>query len=185
MRFVSGLLALLLPLLVAAPLRAADDIEVRSASATLRGTVLEVAVRAAYPPDEELRTALEAGATVDLSMLVRIEKTSQYWFNETVLEQSLRRELSWNAPSQRYVLKAINSNEQQTFATFEEAMVAAGIVENWQVKLDQQLDPKATYEVGVRARLRRGRLPSALRALTTFWTRYWNRSEWYTWALPR
>ena len=184
MRLVSGLLALLLPLLVAAPLRAADDIEVRSASATLRGTVLEVTVRAEYPADDELRTALEAGATIDLGMLVSIEKTSQYWFNETVLEQSLRRELSWNAPSQRYVLKAINGNEQQTFATFEEAMVAAGIVENWQVQLDQQLDPKGTYQVGVRARLRRGRLPSALRALT-FWTRYWNRSEWYTWALPR
>ncbi len=184
MRLASGLLALLLPLIVAAPLRAADDIEVRAASATLRGMVLEVTIHAEYPPDEQLRAALEAGATVDFGLLVVIEKINQYWFNERVLETSLRRELSWNAPSQRYVLKDIASSEQRTFATFEEALVAAGRAENWPVQLDQQLDPAATYEVGVRARLRRGRPPTALRALT-FWTQYWNRSEWYTWVLAR
>jgi hypothetical protein len=184
MRLASGLLALLLPLMVAAPLRASDDIEVRAASAALRGTVLEVTMHAEYPADEELRAALEAGASVDLGLQVVIEKTSQYWFNEGVLEKTLRRELSWNAPSQRYVLKDTSSNEQQTFATFEAALLAAGTVESWPVQLDRQLDPKATYEISVRARLRRGRLPTALRALT-FWTRYWNRSEWYTWVLPR
>jgi hypothetical protein len=82
------------------------------------------------------------------------------------------------------VLKEIDSSEQQTFATLEEALVAAGTVDNWQVQLARKLDPRATYQVSVRARLRQGRLSSALRALT-FWTRYWDRSEYYTWALPR
>ncbi len=182
---MSGLLALLLPLIVAAPLRAADDIEVRSASATLRGPVLEITVHAEYPADEEIRKALEAGAIIDLGVQASLDKTSQYWFNENVLERSMRRELTWNAPSQRYVLKEIPGNEQRTFATLEEALLAAGTYENWQLQLDAALDPKARYEVSVRARLRQGRLSSALRALMTFWTRYWERSEWYTWALPR
>jgi hypothetical protein len=185
MRLVTGLLALVLPLLVAAPLRAADDIEVRSAAVVLRGEALEFTIRAEYPADDDMRAALEAGATVDLGMQASIDRTSQYWFAENVLKTSMSRELSWNAPSRRYVLKDIQSSEQQTFATLEEALVAAGTVDNWQVQLDGKLDPGASYEVSVRARLRQGRLSSALRALLTFWTRYWDRSEWYTWALPR
>ena len=184
MRLLSGLLALLLPLIVAAPLRAADDIEVRSASATLRGTVLEITVQAEYPVDDDMRKALEAGAIIDLGVQARLDRTSQYWFNENVLDKSMRRELTWNAPSQRYVLKETTGSEQRTFATLEEAVAAAGIYENWQVQLDAELDPKAKYEISVRARLRQGRLSSALKALT-FWTRYWERSEYYTWALPR
>jgi hypothetical protein len=184
MRLMSGLLALLLPLIVAAPLRAADQLEVRAASATLRGAVLELNIHAGYPVDEDMRKALEAGAIIELGVQARLDRTSQYWFNENVLDTSLRRELTWNAPSQRYVLKDTPGNEQRTFATLEEALVAAGHYEGWQVPLDEALDPKAKYEISVRARLRQGRLSSALKALT-FWTRYWDRSEYYTWALPR
>lgn len=183
MRLLSGLLALLLPLFVAAPLRAADDIEVRSASVAVHGSVLAFTIRAEYPVDESMRKALQAGAIIDFGMQASLDRTSQYWFSENLLETTRRRELNWNAPSQRYVLK--DGNEQQTFATLEEALVAAGTVDNWQVQLDGELDPKASYEVSVRARMRQGRLSSALRALT-FWTRSWpDRSEWYTWPLPR
>jgi hypothetical protein len=185
MRLVTGLLALVLPLFVVAPLCAADDIEVRSAAVALHVDILEFTIRADYPADEDMRAALEAGATVDLGMQASIDKTSQYWFDENVLKATMRRELSWDAPSRRFVLKDIASSEQRTFATLEEALVAAGTVDNWQVQLDKKLDPRASYAVSVRARLRQGRLSSALRALTTIWTRYWDRSEWYTWALPR
>lgn len=183
MKLLSALLALLLPLFVAVPLRAADDIEVRSATVVRHGEVLEFTIRATYPVDEEMRQALQAGAIIDFGMQARVDRTNQYWFNENVLEKTMRRELTWNAPSQRYVLKDISGTEQQTFATLEEALVAAGTIDNWQVPLDRQLDPKARYEVSVRARQRQGRLSSALKALT-FWTRYWERSEYYTWPLP-
>jgi hypothetical protein len=184
MRLLPGLLALLLPLILAAPLRAADGMEVRSASATLQGSTLQITVHAEYPADEEMRNALETGVTIEFSVEASLDRTSQYWFDENVLRRSTRRELTWNAPTQRYVLKETPGTEQRTFATLEEALVAAGTYENWQVELQSALDPKASYEISVRARMRQGRLSSALKALT-FWTRYWERSEWYTWALPR
>ena len=182
--FASCLLALLLPLVVALPAHAAEDIVVRSASVKVQGDVFELKVRSEFPVDEQLRTALTSGATVDLDLQVTVERKKRYWLDKQLVEDNLRRELFLNALSQRYVLKEIESGQQQTFATLEEALAAAGIVESWPVKVEPKLDPDATYEISVRARLRRGRVPSALRALT-FWTRYWNRSEWYTWTLPR
>jgi hypothetical protein len=179
----ASVLALLLPVVPAAALQAADAIQVRTASVAVHGNLLEFTARAEFPADGDMRDALAAGATVDLVLEVSVDRKIRYWLDENVLQNELRRELTWNAPSQRFVLRDLDSARQQTFAELEEALSAAGTVQNWQVHLDRQLDPDQIYEVGVRARLRRGRMPSALRALT-FWTRYWNRSEWYTWVLP-
>jgi hypothetical protein len=50
---------------------------------------------------------------------------------------------------------------------------------------ENELDAHATYEFSMQARLRRGRMPSTLKDLTS-WMRYWNhRSEWQSWTLHR
>lgn len=189
MRFVSGLFVLLLSLLAAAPLRAADDIELHSFSVGERGGKFEFSARAIVPADEEVRSALATGVTISLRLQALVEKKSKYWFDETVLDLKVNRELSWNALSERYVLR-YDSREpeggrQQTFATFEDALAAAGVVENWPIVAGSELDPESTYKFSMRASLRRGRMPSTLRDLT-FWTRYWNhRSEWQSWTLLR
>jgi hypothetical protein len=183
-KLAATLLVTVLPFVAAAPLCAADDILVQSASAELHDGVLEFTVRAQFPADEQTSTALMGGATVDLDVEVTVDLKNRFWLDEQLVEDNFRRELTWNAPSQRFVLRDVDSGHQRTFATLETALDAAGQVDRWQVPFTEQLDPGATYEVGVRGRLRRGRMPSALRALT-FWTRYWSRSEWYRWELPR
>lgn len=184
MKPASTLLALLLPFMAASPLHAADDIVVRSASAELHDGMLEFSIQAEYPADEQTSAALMGGATVDLDLQVTVDLKHDFWLDEQLVDDSFRRELTWNAPSQRFVLRDVDSGHQRTFATLEKALDAAGRLDGWQVPFTEQLDPEQTYEVGVRARLRRGRMPSALRSLT-FWTRYWSRSEWFRWELPR
>jgi len=183
-KLAATLVAMLLPFMAAAPSHAADDIVVQSAAAELHDGVLEFTVRAGFPADEQTSTALMDGATVDLDVEVTVDLQNRFWRDEQLVEDNFRRELTWNAPSQRFVLRDVDSGHQRTFATLEEALEAAGKVDGWQVPFTQELDPAETYEVSVRARLRRGRMPNLLRALT-FWTRYWNRSEYYRWELPR
>jgi hypothetical protein len=87
--------------------------------------------------------------------------------------------------SQRYILREAGHTEQQSFTALDQALSAAGQVHSWPVLVDQQLDPESTYAIRVRASIRRGRLPDALRSLV-FWSDGWNLgSEWYTWILPR
>jgi len=180
-RAAIALLALL-TLFAALPLRASDAIEVRSAEVKVAGHALKFSVHAYFPADDQMRAALAVGATVNLGLQAVVDRKRSFWFDERVVDTSMERELSWNALSQRYVLKDTANNQQQTFATVEEAVAAAGAIDDWTVKLDAPLDPHADYAVGVRARLRRGHAPNGLRELT-FWTRYWNRSDWFTWAL--
>jgi len=64
-----------------------------------------------------------------------------------------------------------------------EAVEFLGQVDAWPILVEPQLGG-GNYLVSVRAGVRRGNMPSSLRALL-FWTDDWHReSEWYTWSLP-
>lgn len=178
-------LALLACLWLASAATQAQNIVVQSAFVNVQGGVLDLSARVIFPLNDDVRTALSDGATVSLELRAVVDRTRRYWFDAEVTDASLMRELSWNAVSQRYILREEGSAEQQSFTALDQALSAAGQVRSWPVKLDQQLDPQSTYSVRLRASIRRGRLPDALRTLV-FWSDGWNiGSEWYTWILPR
>jgi hypothetical protein len=177
---VLGLLAVL-----AAPAGAAERIVVQSAYVNVRGGVFELNAHTIFPLDDNVRAALTDGATVNFDLQAVVDKQRRYWVDATLVDVILRRELTWNTVSQRYVLKDEDTGDTQSFAALDEALAAAGKVTNWPVVVEPQLDPDATYEIRVRAGFRRGRLPNSLRAVM-FWSDGWNRrSRWYSWILPR
>jgi hypothetical protein len=188
MRVLGGLLALVLPLLLPLPAVSAADVgrlEVQSASVTVRDNAFEFNVRTIFPLNDDVRTALSNGATVNLDLQAVVERKRRYWLDATLVDVILRRELSWNAVSQRYILKDTEHGEQESFSRLDEALVAAGVVRKWRVSMASPLDLHDACEIQVRAGYRRGRLPDALRALV-FWSDGWNRrSKWYSWTLPR
>lgn len=186
MSFRSGLIALLLlPWLAAALAHAADDpFRVRSAWVNVRDSVFEVHARVEFPADPRVQRALDAGASVHFDIDCQVVRQSRYWLDSTLVDVTLTRELSWNGLTQRYVLRERESSETQSFATIEEALVAAGEVDGWPVVVEPQLDGDASYQIRVRAGYRRGN-PARLRGLLP-WLDGWNRNtEWHAWALPR
>jgi hypothetical protein len=177
--------ALLFTPLLAAGVQAAERIVVQSAFVNVRGGVFELNARTIFPLNDDVRAALSDGATMNLDLQAVVDKQRRYWMDATLVDVVLRRELTWNAVSQRYILRDVDRGEQESYVALDEALVAAGVVSGWPVVVEPQLDPDATYEIRVRAGIRRGRLPDALRALI-FWSDGWNRSsKWYSWILPR
>jgi hypothetical protein len=165
--------------------RTADEIVVQSAFVNVHDGVFELNARTTYPLNDDVRAALADGATINFELQAVVERQRRYWFNATQVEVTLRRELSWHAVSERYILRDIDGGAQQIFIALDEALIAAGVVTNWPVVVSPQLHRDATYKISVRAGIRRGRLPDALRALI-WWSDSWNRnSEWYSWILPR
>jgi hypothetical protein len=158
-------------------------LEVRSAYVSVEGGVFLLHARIEYPVNPAIRDALHDGVTLTVELDTRIERERHFWFNAEVVELTLRRELDYHAVSDRYLVRDVRSGTQKSFATLEEALTDLGTVEDWPVLVEPQLGA-GHYRISVRAGLRRGRLPSSLRALM-FWTDDWRRvSEWYTWSLP-
>lgn len=158
-------------------------LEVRSAYLNVDDGVFLLHARVQYPLNPTIQSALRDGITLTYDLDTRIERERRFWFDADVVDLTLRRELTYHAVTDRYLVRDSRSGKQDSFATIEEALEFLGRVDAWPILVEPQLDG-GSYHVSVRAGVRRGSMPSSLRALL-FWTDDWHRqSEWYSWSLP-
>jgi len=158
-------------------------LEVRSAYVNVDKGVFLLHARVEYPLTQAIRDALRDGITLTFDLDARVERDRRFWFNAGIVDLTLRRELTYHAVSERYVVREVKSGDQQSFATVDDALTFLGRVDAWPILVEPQLDG-GNYTISVRAGVRRGHLPATMRAIL-FWTDDWARvSEWYTWSLP-
>lgn len=158
-------------------------LEVRSAFVNIDKGVFLLHARVEYPLSPAIQSALRDGITLTFDLDARVDRDRRFWFNANIVDLTLRRELSYHAVSDRYVVKDTKSGDQVSFATVDEALDYLGKVDAWPILVEPQLDG-GNYTISVRAGVRRGHLPASLRAIL-FWTDDWSRvSEWYSWLLP-
>ena len=179
--------ALLLGLAAPASLGAAGpldgDFQIRSAFVVLDRGVLQLNVHVQYPVNDRIRSALQDGVTLAFDLELSITRHRRMWWNASVLDMTLRRELTYHAVTNRYVLRNDQGVEQESFPTLEEAIDRLGRVEDLPILIESQLRGEGPWQVSVRAGVRRGRLSDTMRALM-FWSDDWHRnSDWYTWTL--
>jgi len=180
------LLCMLVPCLPVASAQAQGPLDgnfqIDSAYIVLDHDVLELNARIHYPDNERIRNALQDGITLGIDVEVVIERPRRFWFDATLLDSTLRRELTYHAVTGRYVVRNEASVEQHSYATLNEALEQLGHIDDLPILVQSQLGP-GPWQVAVRAGVSRGRMPAALRALM-FWTDDWHRlSGWYTWML--
>jgi hypothetical protein len=158
------------------------NFQIDAAYIVLDHDVLELNARIRYPDNGRIRTALQDGITLAFDVEVAISRPRRFWFNATLLDITLRRELTYHAVTGRYVLRNEASVELKSYATLDEALDQLGHIDDLPILVQSQLGP-GPWQVGVRAGVRRGRMPAALRALM-FWSDDWHRlTGWYTWML--
>jgi Domain of unknown function (DUF4390) len=158
-------------------------LEVRSAYVNIDKGVFLLHARVDYPVGPAISNALRDGLTLTFDLDARVDRERRFWFSANIVDLTLRRELSYHAVSDRYVVRDPKSGDQQSFPTLDGALEFLGRVDAWPILVEPQLD-NGTYTISVRAGIRRGHLPSSLRAIL-FWTDDWARvSEWYSWLLP-
>ncbi|MEZ5486781.1 MAG: DUF4390 domain-containing protein [Steroidobacteraceae bacterium] len=181
--------ALALWLVLSAPVARADALdgvlEVQSAFVNLADGVYQLHARIEYPLNEETAAALREGVSLSYDLDVEVARARRFWFDAGLATLTLRRELTYHAVSERYVVRDPRSGAQSSFATLEEALISLGTVDGWPILVASQVPREVECRVSVRASVRRGKLPEALRVIL-FWNDGWQRaSEWYSWSLPR
>jgi hypothetical protein len=156
---------------------------VRSAYVNFDHGVIELNAHVTYPLNPTILKALQNGVTLSFDVETRIEEVRHYWFNATVIDVTLRRQLAYHVVTRRYVVRDVQSGAERSFASVNKALHYMEQVHDWPVLVESQLHG-GRYIISVRAGVRRGTLPASLRALL-FWTDDWQReSSWYSWSLP-
>jgi hypothetical protein len=160
-------------------------VNVRSASLALDQDVYELDARAEVQLPDDARKAIEAGLTMRLDYEIELNRVRNYVPDATVAELVQSYELSYHALSQRYLVRNLNTGEQQDFGTLDAAMERLCDVRGLPVVDAALVDEKRAYEVAVRVIVD---LNSGSEALSwiLFWTDDWSAtSEWYVWPLRR
>ena len=97
-------------------------LEVRSAYVNVDKGVFLLHARVEYPVSPAIRNALQDGVTLTFDLDARVDRERHFWFNANIVDLTLRRELTYHAVSDRYVVRDTRSGDQQSFSTLDEAL---------------------------------------------------------------
>ncbi len=125
-------------------------LEVRSAYVNIDKGVFLLHARVEYPESTAIRDALRDGITLTFDLDARVERDRHLWFNAAIVDLTLRRELTYHAVSDRYVVRDIKNGDQSSFATLDDALEFLGKVDAWPIIVEPQLDG-GNYTISVRA----------------------------------
>ncbi len=185
----SGLIALVL-LLVGTSL-AQDELprpgyfEVRSASSRLVGGVHTLDARLQLVLSSEALNALSSGVPLTIELQLQVIRVRRFYWDDVAAQLAIRYELEYRPLSQRYIVRNLNSGDQDSFATLYSALNNLGRVQGLPVIDDALLDSGSPYRIRLRALLQTQQYPAPLRLLF-FWRDEWQlESEWFEWLLER
>lgn len=157
--------------------------EVRSAYTELVDGVYFLNARVEYELSKVARDALNSGVPLTMEMQIEVIRPRRFWVDREVFQLTQSYELTFQALSQRYIVKNLNSGDLASFSSLGAATDSLGTVRHLPFLDEALLRPEKRYDVRVRAVLDTQELAGPLRLLTLFWNSWRLTSDWYTWPL--
>ena len=159
--------------------------EVRSASTEIVDGVHSLDARLQLVLPTEALAALESGVTLTIELQMQLIRERRWRPDNTEAELAVRYELEFSPVAQRYIVRNLNSGDQDSFATLYSALNSLGRVQSLPVIDDSLLAGDRVYRARLRAMLNMQQYPAALRVLF-FWRGEWQlQSEWFEWSLEK
>ena len=166
-------------------LERAGYFEVRSASTRQVGGVHTLDARLQLVLSSEALEALSCGVPLTIELQLEVIRIRRFVWDDAEAELALRYELQYRPLSQRYLVRNLNSGDQDSFATLYSALNNLGRVQGLPVIDDALLEYGKNYRVRLRAMLNTQQYSAPLRLLL-FWRDEWQlQSEWFEWLLER
>ena len=175
----------LLACLAGSPLAGAAETELKitSASLALDENVyeLDMGLEVALPP--EAQQAIDGGLALRLDYEIEILRVRRYMPDADVAALVQSYEIVYHALSQRYLVRNLNTGEQQDFGSLQGALDRVSELRGLPILDSALVEEGPTYEGRIRAVLDLNTAPDALGWLL-FWTDDWSQeSDWVVWTL--
>ena len=158
---------------------------VRSAATHLANGVHVLDARLQLVLSSEALEALASGITLTIELQMEVIRVRRWYIDDLTAELTTRYELEYRPLSQRYIVRNLNSGDQDSFATLYSALNNLGRVQGLPVIDDSLLEADKKFRVRLRAMLQTKQYSAPLRLLF-FWRDEWQlKSEWSEWILDR
>jgi hypothetical protein len=161
----------------------ASKLKLREVQAAIDEGVYELDAKLDLILPEGARKAIESGLTLRLTYEIRVDRVRRYMPDDGVAALEQRYEVSYHALSQRYLVKNLNTGEQQDFGSLQGALDRVSELRGLPVLDTALVSDGPAYEGRIRAVLGLNTAPDVLGWLL-FWTDDWSaESEWKQWTL--
>ena len=159
--------------------------EIRSAESELMDGVHVLDARMQLVLSSEALRALSSGFTLTIELQAELIRVRRWYIDNLEAELATRYELEYHPLTQRYLVRNLNSGDQDSFATLYSALNNLGRVQGLPLIDDAVLEADSTYRIRVRALLQTRQYSAPIRMLF-FWRGQWQlESEWSEWILER
>ena len=133
----------------------------------------------------EALNALNSGVPLTIELNVEIIRSRRFLPDAKESELEFQFELEYRPLSQRYIVKNVQDETQDSYATLFSALNKLGRVQNLFLMKNSSLEPRSNYRLRLQALLSTKQYSAPLRMLF-FWRDQWDlKSEWYEWHLQR
>ena len=127
--------------------------------------------------------ALQNGLPLTVELQIQIIKHHSWWFNKQVAYLEQRYQISFHALTRRFIVTNVTSGEQQSYATYREAITSLGQVSDLPLIDADLLEPDARYNIRLRAVLDIKSFPGPLQLIASLFKGWDLSSDWYQWVL--
>jgi len=173
----------LLCFLATTAVHAETTLIIRDGELKLGENVYELDTSLVIELDEGARRAIEGGLTMRLDYEIGISRIRNYLPDDGIASLVQSYELNYHALSQRYLVRNLNTGEQQDFGSLQGALDRVSELRGLPILDSALVEEGPTYEGRIRAVLDLNTAPDALGWLL-FWTDDWSQeSEWVVWTL--
>jgi hypothetical protein len=128
---------------------------------------------------DEVLEALRNGVPITVMLTMEVEKLRDYVWNKNIASLQQRYTLQYHALSEQYIVRNLNSEEQNNFRSLNSALNALGEVKALPVIDRQLLDGEDDYQLRLRAEIDINALPSPLRPVAWLSSAWRQGSDWY------
>jgi Domain of unknown function (DUF4390) len=160
-----------------------SKLTIRDVQVTLDEDVYVLDAKLDLTLPEGARKAVESGLTLRLTYEITVDRVRRYMPDAGIAALEQRYEVSYHALSQRYLVKNLNTGEQQDFGSLQAALDRVVDLHGLPVIDAALVSDGRVYEGRIRAVLGMNTAPDVFGWLL-FWTDDWSaESDWKTWTL--
>ncbi len=160
-----------------------SKLTIREAQAALDEGVYELDAKLDLILPEGARRAIESGLTMRLTYEITVDRVRRYMPDASVAVLEQRYEVSYHALSQRYLVRNLNTSQQEDLGSLQAALDLISELRGLPVIDKALVTDGPVYEGRIRAVLGMNTAPDVFGWLL-FWTDDWSaESDWKTWTL--
>ncbi len=127
--------------------------------------------------------ALENGVPLTVEVQIQIIKHRSFIWNSTVANLAERYQISYHALTRRFIITNLNSGDEQSFASYRDAITSLGQINDLPLIDAKLLEPGARYNIRMRAVLDIKDIPGPLQLIASVFKSWDVESDWYEWVL--